>query len=499
MGLTMKFIMKTLFVVLLSMTIIEVHCQDDMPIMPPVGIRPDNIHPDNISFFRNSPAVNNYCLKNISVDTVVVDTLKAQQIFEENKRPILLAAYEKGCDKLERCRTLCKSEIKKTTEPEDMYLLKRAYKIYLTRKYNVKEGDIAEIVKKTGIIPSFKLGMPLFKHRYYMIKRELIGVNKDVLNGKLTAEVKDYLSSYIEFLADSLHKEKEKIDKGWSEFLSCTELPHKIITITKPNPWYRGRIYMWEDLLDIADGWQQEKNWEFLKTEEREFHSESYPNKIGYICYKAAPNYRVTYQNSFDGYKLKEVYDKSGKLVYVPSLTRGQNTSEFKEIKRLVYLKDYTNNKYGIKSKTNHTQEYLKLRLCREKGLELTPLMANFAYGVGAYIGLMESRMISPKDRKKVRKMPSQMMMDESKKLMDKTGENYIDQLEMDHAADFGYIYMIERLSAVSFRVVYINKKTLEPSHCAVITYRTGDKPYTARFSTKLAPLPHDIPPVIKE
>ena len=80
----------------------------------------------------------------------------------------------------------------------------------------------------------------------------------------------------------------------------------------------------------------------------------------------------------------------------------------------------------------------------------------------------------------------------------DRDGESYIEQLTIDHSSEFGYAYIIERLSNLSFRVVYIHKNTLKPTHCAVVTFKTGTDPYTWDYDVKLVNLPSQIPiPII--
>ena len=83
------------------------------------------------------------------------------------------------------------------------------------------------------------------------------------------------------------------------------------------------------------------------------------------------------------------------------------------------------------------------------------------------------------------------------KKYSDAVGEKYIRQLEKDHADDFGYLYVIERLGDTSFLILYLNKNTLLPSVCGVITFFTGNKPYTMDFSVQLCEIPNDVLPVI--
>ena len=111
----------------------------------------------------------------------------------------------------------------------------------------------------------------------------------------------------------------------------------------------------------------------------------------------------------------------------------------------------------------------------------------------------MANSTLSPVDAYKVRNQVKEQAVNRALRYNDNIGSRYIKQLEKDHADEFGYVYMIERLSNVSFQVVYLNKQTLEPSYCAVITYKTGKKPYTSMFSTKLINIPDNIPPIVKE
>lgn len=79
----------------------------------------------------------------------------------------------------------------------------------------------------------------------------------------------------------------------------------------------------------------------------------------------------------------------------------------------------------------------------------------------------------------------------------DDEGERFLKQLKSDHLDDFGYIYVIERLSDKKFYIIYLNNKTLKPSICAVVTFSTGDKPYTSTFTVQLTDIPNNVPPVI--
>lgn len=438
----------------------------------------------------------------VYVTRTVVDTLRAEGIFNTDIKPTLLAEYEKGVAKQRRIKELQSMEQKKVKTPEDLDLLNQAYMKYLLKDYDRidKNHKIDFRIEK----------IPLSKQSFYVIKisrKDEYGwpvveaksnvADKNVAKGVLSSEVRQYLAFYDTWLTDSLKTEHDIIDRGWTEWIDNEKRPLKEITIPIRNSFYRGSFWYFE-YIGMNEEMQQKKGWNFLYTEDGKYHHDSYPVKIGYYVYDSYPNYRVIRNED----KIKGVYDSQGNLVYIPLLKRYQS-DEFISIKRLVYLRDYLKNKYEIHSQPEETQEYIKYELSKDfesadDGSHLFSSM--FA---AALIGAAADELLSPVDAHKVKNEAKdyaiKSLPHKTKPRWNRAGDNYIEQLEKDHADEFGYVYMIERLSNVSFRVVYLNKQTLEPSYCAVITYRTGEEPYTAKFSTKLVDMPSDIPPVIHE
>lgn len=438
----------------------------------------------------------------VHVTRTVVDTLRAEGIFNTDIKPTLLAEYEKGVAKQRRIEELQRLEQKKVKTPEDLDLLNQAYMKYLTKDYDAidKNHKIDFRIEKNPLSKqSFYVMMISRKYEYgwRVVEEKYKVVDKNVAKGVLTSEVKQYLAFYDRWLNDSLKTEHYKIDQGWAEWIDKKKLPHKENIVPIRNSFYRGSFWYFE-YIGMNEEIQQKKGWNFLYTEDGKYHQDSYPVKIGYYVYDSYPNYRVIRNED----KIKGVYDSLGNLVYIPLLKRSQN-DEFVSIRRLVYLKDYLKNKYEIHSQPEETQEYIKYELSKDfesadDGSDLFSSM--FA---AALIGAAADELLSPVDAHKVKNVAKdyaiKSLPHKTKPRWDSTGDNYIEQLEKDHADEFGYVYMIERLSNVSFKVVYLNKQTMEPSYCAVITYRTGEEPYTAKFSTKLVDMPSDIPPIIRE
>lgn len=61
-------------------------------------------------------------------------------------------------------------------------------------------------------------------------------------------------------------------------------------------------------------------------------------------------------------------------------------------------------------------------------------------------------------------------MLGEVFRLLNETANIFLNQLKKDHEEDFKYIYKIERLSNVSFKVQFVTKE-LKPRCDVVISY----------------------------
>ncbi len=420
----------------------------------------------------------NYKDSIIFYKAIVIDTLEAEKLFSEKKIG-LMEAYQNGEARLQRCKELMGMPGKKVKEKRDLELLHSAYERYLENN-----PEIVRSVKKSVFIP-----IPFAGVVDVGVSKSL---DKNVKKGKLSAEVMNFLSCYYYYLSDSLQKVHDKIEQGWSTWVRENELKYKEINISTKNPYYIGYNYYKPGTLDMLEQEQLLKGWEFLRSYNRTQKHDSYPHDVKYYVYSEAPQYRVLYGDE----GIKDVYDENGTLVYVPSLTREENSAELNDIKRIVYLRDYQNNKYGIRSQSAHTQEYLNLVLGQENGFEKAKgAVMGTLYGA-AFASMIATSMLSPFESYKLQNRAKQVVVEEALKYKDTDGENFIEQLRKDHNSDFGYVYIIERLSNVSFKVLYINKK-FKPSYVAIISYSTGKEPYTKKFSIELTDnMPANIPPV---
>lgn len=422
----------------------------------------------------------------LNVRVTAVDTLKADSMYNAI-RPFLLEQYNLGFEKVKKCQDLILMRGKKVTTNEDLHFLQIAYDNAITYYPELRKFKTNKPINAFYAIPLYgfavgavaNMGRDGQAHEKY---------DKNVKKGKVTEDVVKYLSCYNEYLKDSLKRIEESINSGWIGNIAPENLPRKKIIKQMNNPYYRGLWYNDADTLDMIERYQQTHGWEFLYTNKRKQERDSYPTKVEYYVYAAAPKYKVTYSEN----GINEVYNAAGQLIFVPRLTRNK-TFEFKEIQRLVYLKDYRNNKYNIKSKSAHTQNYLYLFLERENGFEES-VTETFGAALGtAFVGGLFGPFSS------VSRKANMKGLKQVSKYTDNDGSNFIDQLRKDHDDEFGYIYSIKRLSNTSFQVLYLNSKSLLPSYCATITYRTGNKPFTCDYSAKFVKIPSNISEIIKK
>ena len=409
----------------------------------------------------------------------VIDTLKAKKMYEE-LREELRTDLNNGNEQLSRLTKLLSSTEKKIKDEADLFLVNDAFSWVKS-----SHPDLLKRKRNNVIIPLILS----ISYDVNQTKDITPQIEKSIQSKKLTNHIKEILRVYQTYLTDSVIKLNNKLSSDkWEQVVK--PLPMKTINTNIFNPYYRGFNYYDSDLLDLVET-EQQRTWDFIYSSNYEKKEDSYLQKKKYLSFDGYPQYKVTYYEDSYTYKVipRFVYDTNGNLVYVASLTRNNDSAPFQEMRRLVYLRDYLNNKYGIKSQSKKTQNYLQLLLCRDNGFERTHVEALASVFAAALTS--DLRYMGDKGKKIANGALKNVNV-----YNDSDGKNYIAQLEKDHDSEFGSVYMIERSSNVSFRIVYLDTQ-LKPSHCAIITYMTGDKPFTQELSGRLVSIPNNLPPLI--
>lgn len=404
------------------------------------------------------------------IDSIVsvVDTIPAMELFLEIK-PSIINNLEDLRNKQTILLTMLQSNHKKAKTDNEKAIIREAYEYVLENTRYYEHDLFGERRKKDG---------------------------SDVDKGKLTESIRKFLTHYNENVLNiEINNLSYNLQNNWVSFLQNP--PTKLVTIKVENPNYRGYHYNDYRELNTIEKGRLINGYEFLLTEKGERVKESYPNEISYQKYSSLPNLKVI-DLTFDNYRF-EIYNNKGELVYIPILQRQSDTEVYpysvtKEIKRLIYIQDYRNNKYNIVSASPKTNRYLSLWIGRPQGLSKSQKELSDLEQEGLFRGLGGLFGINSNTANEARCRVINSQMDNYK---DDAGERYLKQLESDHSDEFGYIYAIERLADTKFLIVYLNKNTLQPSVCGIVTFFTGDKPYTTDFSVKLCKIPDNVPPVI--
>ena len=255
--------------------------------------------------------------------------------------------------------------------------------------------------------------------------------------------------------------------------------PQKQIYLTVKNENYRPALlqFAWKyvsyDRIDTLELRLQRRGWEWMnKYDFSQQKEEHYPHEYRYVCFPGHPEYRLVNMTNRSDFAL---FDTEGNLVRFPSLShedllRWHRPNLIETLLLMEYRNDYANNKYNIKSEGKDVQYAIVNRLGISN--ESEKHMAN-AIAKGSEGGLIFRYSYNWNESIKgyiQRDNAARQMAGEMLRMMNDTALNFLDQLKKDHEEDYKYIYKIERLTDVSFKVRFVTKE-LKPRCDVVITY----------------------------
>ena len=274
----------------------------------------------------------------------------------------------------------------------------------------------------------------------------------------LKSKMEDYDSKYFD--AFHWYRECEGTDK----------YPQKQISVKVDNKNYRPKLFR-DDSLDKLDLRLQKRGWEWADSKEKKRHEESYPHRYVYYSVETHPEYRFVYTNNVGN----AIYDHEGNLVRFICLSqedlyRWKKPDLINTLLMLEYRKDYTNNKYNIKNESKDVQYAIvnKLGMSNESDTRMAQAIIDGSKG-GLLYKYSNDWKESIKGYNQREKAAKEMIIELLRRSND-TAHNFLKQLENDHADDYSYIYKIERLSNVSFKIHFVTKD-IKPKCDVVITY----------------------------
>ena len=260
------------------------------------------------------------------------------------------------------------------------------------------------------------------------------------------------------------------------------DYPQKQVFVTVMNKNYRPNILLetWKysnyDKIDEIDLKQQKRGWEWIdKYDSGPDKQEYYPYEYRYSSYQEHPEYRLVSMRNNVSNDSQALFDTEGNLVRFPYLShndvlRWHRPNLIDALLLVAYRNDYVNNKYDIKKEGKEVQYAIvnKLGLSNESNKRMAKAMAKGIEG-----GLLYKYSYSWEESIKgyvQRDKAANQVVGEMFRMMNDTALNFLDQIKKDHEEDYKYIYKIERVSNVSFKVKFVTKD-LKPKCDVVITY----------------------------
>lgn len=275
--------------------------------------------------------------------------------------------------------------------------------------------------------------------------------------------------------------------------------PMKTITLRKPNPECRDNYFNGTFRLDDYKPWdeyedhhwdkpQQSQGWEW--TDENELKSKTvyFPEEKSFKYHPSHPEYRIAC-NWRDNYCYHpNVYNEKGVLVRAGNIDGlGQGYEEITETVMMAICKrDFLANKYDINSAKPETLLALRIKF-------------DIADAVDARFKKYMKMAQDARDEKLSSTTPAQyaaaqkkqnealnVLMEYVAKEREPQAMNYIKQLKSDHEAELSYLYKIERVDNVTFKLYFLSDK-LECG-CISLMKWSNKEPYEAQYEIELLP-----------
>lgn len=342
------------------------------------------------------------------------------------------------------------------------------------------------------------------------------GFTNDVLRPrkkKLQAHIDGYdpwLPSWDQVFNEHMRKyEYPDPERGYDYvYMGEAFLPKKETPIPKPNPacrdnYFNGRLDRYNNSFrpcfnayehegEKWDGAQQSQGWEWLYTEniqnETKYVKTYFPVELGYHQHPAHPEYRLQYVIGWGGYN---AFDEKGTLVRADNMTKFFRFTKYQDevlddILMQLCKRDFLANKYDINSAKPETLLALRIKF-------------DLADAVDARFKKYMKMAQEARDEIVAATTPAQyaaaknkqsealnVLMEYVAKEREPQAMNYIKQLRADHQAELSYLYKIERMDNVTFKLYFLNDKM--ECGCIALMKWSNKEPYEAQYEIELLP-----------
>ena len=294
---------------------------------------------------------------------------------------------------------------------------------------------------------------------------------------------------------DQFEPPAEEIRYNWRKHMRGGTPPKKEVKIHTrvPNPECRDNYFNGnlspknayrENRWDEA---QQSKGWEWINRDEMNNKEVFFPQKISYMVHPSHPEYRFTYYHPGFCPRLN-AYDENGKLVRADNVVGEQDYRDIeKKVMESICKRDFLANKYDINRAEKKTLDALRIRFGIVDGVDERFKKYKEMYIASRYAMV---NAVTPEEYGQALAMHDaslKVMKEYALKQFDNQADNYVKQLESDHNGELAYIYKIERVDNVTFKIYYMNDN-MECSCIALMKWSNSDEPYQCEYEIELLP-----------
>ena len=149
--------------------------------------------------------------------------------------------------------------------------------------------------------------------------------------------------------------------------------------------------------------------------------------------------------------------------------------------------RDFLANKYDINKAEKKTLDALRIRFGIVDGVDERFKKYKEMYIASRYAMV---NAVTPEEYGQALAMHDaslKVMKEYALKQFDNQADNYVKQLESDHNGELAYIYKIERVDNVTFKIYYMNDN-MECSCIALMKWSNSDEPYQCEYEIELLP-----------
>ena len=282
------------------------------------------------------------------------------------------------------------------------------------------------------------------------------------------------------------------------------ELPKRKMAISKPNPecrdnYFNGNFYLqnrkpWSEYESHHwDESQQSYGWEWANWGNRKDLQTKkiyFPEEMSYDFHPSHPEYRISC-NRGDTYCFHpNVYDEKGALVRAGNIGNPQSDGMFEKTLDAVMMaickRDFLANKYDINSAKPETLLALRIKFDLADAVD-----ARFK----KYMKMAQDARdeivaaTTPAQYAAAKKKQNEalnVLMEYVAKEREPQAMNYIKQLKADHQTELSYLYKIERVDDVTFKLYFLNDKM--ECGCIALMKWSNKEPYEAQYEIELLP-----------